>query len=81
MYGFAVVAVGGILYNCSVQNLTQNPNYRRSKSHPNKSKGRLQKPNRRLTGASGRVRPVCIVLNNDNRPEPEGTAGQPAVGF
>ena len=25
--------------------------------------------------------PVSIVLNNENRPEPDGTAGQPAVGF
>ena len=24
---------------------------------------------------------VSIVLNNDNRPEPEGTTGQSAVGF
>ena len=24
---------------------------------------------------------VCIVLNNDNRPEPKGTTGQPMVGF
>ena len=36
---------------------------------------------RRLTGGSVRFRPVSIVLNNDNRPEPDGTAGQPAVGF
>ena len=28
-----------------------------------------------------RFRPVSIVLNNDNHPEPDGTAGQPAVGF
>ena len=28
-----------------------------------------------------RFRPVSIVLNNDNRPEPDGTAGQPVVGF
>ena len=28
-----------------------------------------------------RFRPISIVLNNDNRPEPDGTAGQPAVGF
>ena len=39
------------------------------------------KPNRRLTGGSVRFCPVSIVLNNDNRPEPDGTAGQPAVGF
>ena len=39
------------------------------------------KPNRRLTGGSVRFRPVSIVLNNNNRPEPDGTAGQPAVGF
>ena len=25
--------------------------------------------------------PVSIVLNTGNRPEPGGTAGQPAVGF
>ena len=36
-----------------------------------KDKGRLQ----------NRFRPVSIVLNNDNRQEPDGTAGQPAVGF
>ena len=35
-------------------------------------KGRLQ---------GRRFRPVSIVLNNDNRPEPDRTAGQPAVGF
>ena len=28
-----------------------------------------------------RFRPVSIVLNNRNRPEPGGTVGQPAVGF
>ena len=43
--------------------------------------GAASKPNRRLTGGSVRFRPVSIVLNNDNRPEPDGTAGQPAVGF
>ena len=45
------------------------------------SLGTASKPNRRLTGGSGRFRPVSIVRNNDNRPEPDGTAGQPAVGF
>ena len=39
------------------------------------------KLNRRLTGDSDRFQPVSIVLNNDNRPEPDGTPGQPAVGF
>ena len=39
------------------------------------------KPNRQLTGGSVQFRPVSIVLNNDNRPEPDGTAGQRAVGF
>ena len=41
------------------------------------------KPNRwlQLTGGSARFRPVSIVLNNDNRPEPDGTGGQPAGGF
>ena len=43
--------------------------------------GTASKPNRRLTGGSIRFRPVSIVLNDDNRPEPDGTAGQPAVGF
>ena len=43
--------------------------------------GVASKPNRRLTGGSVRFRLVSIVLNNDNRPEPDGTAGQPAVGF
>ena len=43
--------------------------------------GTASKPNRRLTGGSVRFRPVSFVLNNDNRPEPDGTAGQPAVGF
>ena len=45
------------------------------------SLGAASKPNRRLSGGSVRFRPVFIVLNNDNRPEPDGTAGQPAVGF
>ena len=43
--------------------------------------GMASKPNRRLTAGSVRFRPVPIVLNNDNHPEPDGTAGQPAVGF
>ena len=43
--------------------------------------GTASKPNPRLTGGSVRFHPVSIVLNNDNRPEPDGTAGQPAVGF
>ena len=43
--------------------------------------GTASKPNRRLTGGSVWFRPVSIVLNHDNRPEPDGTAGQPAVGF
>ena len=43
--------------------------------------GAASKPNSRLTGGSFRFRPVSIVLNNDNRPEPDGTVGQPAVGF
>ena len=43
--------------------------------------GTASKPNRRLTGGSVRFWPVSIVLNNDNRPEPDETAGQPAVGF
>ena len=47
----------------------------------NKQLGAASKPNRRLTGGSVRFRPVAIVLNNDNRLEPDGTASQPAVGF
>ena len=43
--------------------------------------GTASKPNRRFTGGSVRFRPVSIVLNNDNRTEPDRTAGQPAVGF
>ena len=43
--------------------------------------GTASKPNPRLTDGSVRFHPVSIVLNNDNRPEPDGTAGQPAVGF
>ena len=43
--------------------------------------GTTSKPNRRLTGGSVRFRPVPIVLNNGNRPEPDGIAGQLAVGF
>ena len=39
--------------------------------------GRLQNP----TSGSVRFRPVSIVLNNDNRLEPDATAGQRAVGF
>ena len=33
------------------------------------------KPNRRFTGGAVRFRPVFIVLNKGNRPEPSGTAG------
>ena len=42
-----------------------------------------EKKNRLLRDGFGSVRfcPVSIVLNNDNLPEPDGTAGQPAVGF
>ena len=43
--------------------------------------GTASKPNRRLTGGSVRFHPVSIVLNNDNRPKPDVTACQPAVGF
>ena len=43
--------------------------------------GTTSKPNRRLTGSSVRFWSVSIVINNGNRPEPEGTTGQPAVGF
>ena len=39
------------------------------------------KPNRWLTGSSVRFRSISIVLNNDNHSEPDGTGGQPAVGF
>ena len=38
-------------------------------------------PNRGLTGRSCGLRPVAIVLNSDNRLEPDGTPGQLAVGF
>ena len=41
----------------------------------NQGKGRLQKPNRRLTGGSVWFRPVSIVLHNDNRVEPRSTGG------
>ena len=40
--------------------------------------GTTSKPNRQLTTGSGRF---SIVLNNDSRPEPDGTGGRPAVGF
>ena len=43
--------------------------------------GTTSKPKSRLTGGSVRFRTVSFVLNNDNRPEPGRTAGQPAVGF
>ena len=43
--------------------------------------GTTSKPNCRLTSGSVCFRPISIVLNNDNRPELDGTAGQPAVGF
>ena len=39
------------------------------------------KPNRRLTGGSVRFRAVSIVLNKDNRLEPDGTGGRPTVRF
>ena len=39
------------------------------------------KTNCRLPGGSVQFRLVSIVPNNDNRPEPDGTAGQQAVGF
>ena len=39
------------------------------------------KTNRWVIGSSILFRPVSIVLNNDNRPEPDGTAGQSALGF
>ena len=32
-------------------------------------------------GTAFRFRLVSIVLDNDNCPEPDGTTGQPAVGF
>ena len=53
------------------------PSFYRSKQWQLPGTGR----NRRSTSSSVRFQPVSIVLNNDNRPEPEGTAGQPAVGF
>ena len=43
--------------------------------------GTASKPNRRLKGGSVRFRPVSIDRNNNNRPEPDGTACRPAVGF
>ena len=43
--------------------------------------GTTSKPNRRLTGGSVRFWLVSIVLNNDNCPEPDGTASQPAIEF
>ena len=39
------------------------------------------KTNRRLTGGSVRFGPVSIVPNNDNLPEPDRTASQPAVEY
>ena len=39
----------------------------------------ISKLNRHLTGGSSRFQPVS--LNNDNRPEPEGTTGQPGMSF
>ena len=43
--------------------------------------GTASKPDPRLTGGSVRFRPVSVVLNNGNRPEPGRTAGQPVVRF
>ena len=43
--------------------------------------GMTSKPNRRLTGGSIQFQPVSIDLNNANRPEQDGTAGQAAVRF
>ena len=43
------------------------------------SKGRLQNPAAGWPVVPVRFRPVSIVLNNDNRPKPDGNAGQPAV--
>ena len=43
--------------------------------------GRDSKLNRRLTGGSVRVWAISIILNNDNRAEPDGTVGQTPVEF
>ena len=43
--------------------------------------GTTSKPNTRLTGGTIWFRPVSILLNNDNCLEPDGTTGQPVVGF
>ena len=43
--------------------------------------GAASKRNRRSTGGSVRFLAVAIVKNNRNRPEPDGTAGQPTIGF
>ena len=43
--------------------------------------GTTSKPNHWLTGGSIRFWPVSIVLNNDNRLEPDGPVGQLLVGF
>ena len=43
--------------------------------------GTTSKLNPWLTVGSVRLRPVFIILNNGNRPEPDGTSGQPALGF
>ena len=43
--------------------------------------GTTSELNRWLTGGSIRFRPVSFVLNNDNHPEPIGTASQPVGGF
>ena len=42
---------------------------------------KTSKPECRLTGGSVRFRAVSISLNNDNRPGPDVTGGQPAVEF
>ena len=39
------------------------------------------KPNCQLTCGSVWFQLVSVVPNNGNHPEPDGTAGQPAVGF
>ena len=34
-----------------------------------------------MSGGSVQFQPVSIVLNNDNRPDPDGIGGQQVVGF
>ena len=65
------------LFNCfTYRNLFQNGSNNMSKMVNMLRDGFKTQP-----PVDRRFRPVSFVLNNDNHPEPEGTAGQPRLGF